>query len=257
MTTEELQAKVDAFPYWYHRIELPGGVITPGWAPIQMEAYRVPRDLTGKRILDVGAWDGFWAFEALKRGASEVVAIENFSDDLTDDKSRKATGWAQFDLCFEALGLDTERCRREECNLYHITQDTFGMFDIVFFFGTLYHCRYPLLAMDKLANICTEMMLIESAVCDHFSPYQAHKHKETHGFGDIYAKDHVIAEFYPGNQYAGQSTNWWVPTLQCIIAMALAAGFPRVNGWELTPQPDTAATCRAFVRAMREERANG
>jgi len=257
MTTDELKEKVAAFPYWYHRIRLSGEVVTPGWAPIQMEAYRVPMDLMGKRILDVGAWDGFWTFEALKRGASEVVAIDDFSDDLTKDKSRKATAWAQFDLCAEALGLDASQYRREECSIYNVTPKTFGMFDHVFFFGTLYHCRYPQLAMDKLADVCTDTMLIESAVCDHFSPYQAHKHPETAGFADTYAKDHVVAEFYPGNQYAGENTNWWVPSLQCVIAMALAAGFPTVNGWELTPQPNALATCRGFVRASRDGVANG
>ena len=41
-----LQERVNAFPYWYHRIQLPGGVVTPGWAPISVEAYRVPADLS-------------------------------------------------------------------------------------------------------------------------------------------------------------------------------------------------------------------
>ena len=52
-----LTEQVKSFPYWYHRIELPGGVVTPGWAPLSKEAYRIPPDLTGKRVLDVGAWD--------------------------------------------------------------------------------------------------------------------------------------------------------------------------------------------------------
>jgi len=64
-----LKRAVEAFPYWYHRIELPGGVVTPGWAPLDVDAYRVPGDLSGLRVLDVGAWGGFWTFEALKRRA--------------------------------------------------------------------------------------------------------------------------------------------------------------------------------------------
>ena len=59
MTQEELTQGIDAFPFWYHKIELPGGVTTPGWAPVSVEAYRVPDDLTGMRVLDIGAWDGF------------------------------------------------------------------------------------------------------------------------------------------------------------------------------------------------------
>lgn len=251
MTPQELQEKVDSFNYWYHRIKLSDEVTTPGWAPIQMEAYRVPLDLTGKRVLDVGAWDGFWTFEALKRGASEVVAIDDFSDDLSSDKSRKATAWEQFDLCRDILGY-VDQCRRQECSIYEIMPETFGMFDVVFFFGTLYHCRYPLMAMDRLANVCTDMMLIESAVCDHLSVYQSRKHTDTNGLSDTYAKDHVVMEFYPGAQYAGVGTNWWAPTIQCIVAMMLASGFKAAHGWELTPSPTTIGMCRGFARGLKE-----
>jgi tRNA (mo5U34)-methyltransferase len=109
-----LSERVAEFPFWYHRIELPGGVVTPGWAPVNQEAYRIPADLTGLRVLDVGAWDGFWTFEALKRGAREVVAIDDFSDCLggLDVSQRKA--WATFDLCRAAFGYDQQRCSRVE-----------------------------------------------------------------------------------------------------------------------------------------------
>jgi len=38
MDSQELERRIAVFPYWYHRIELPGGVTTPGWAPISAEA---------------------------------------------------------------------------------------------------------------------------------------------------------------------------------------------------------------------------
>src|SRR5215210_2436846 len=77
---QDLQSRVAGFPYWYHRVELPGGVVTPGTSPASVKSYRLPDRLDGKRVLDVGAWDGFWTFEALKRGAKQVVAIDDFSD---------------------------------------------------------------------------------------------------------------------------------------------------------------------------------
>jgi tRNA (mo5U34)-methyltransferase len=52
---EELQQKIETVPFWYHRIELPYGIVTPGWAPIDSSAYRIPEDLKGKRVLDIGA----------------------------------------------------------------------------------------------------------------------------------------------------------------------------------------------------------
>ena len=154
MDSKELAAKVAAFPFWYHKIELPGGIATPGWAPISKEAYRIPDDLTGKRVLDIGAWDGFWTFEALKRGAREAVAIDDFSDFLGHVKQSDRRAWDTFDLCRAALGYDEQRCQRHQMQVYDITEERLGRFDVVFFFGTLYHLRYPLLALDKLSAVC-------------------------------------------------------------------------------------------------------
>src|SRR3546814_10478593 len=78
----DLRRRVNAHPFWYHRIELPYGIVTPGPNPLNPNVYRVPEDLSGRRVLDVGAWDGYWTFEALRRGAREVVAIDDFSDHL-------------------------------------------------------------------------------------------------------------------------------------------------------------------------------
>lgn len=55
MIPEELQDRVAAFPFWYHRIELPGGVTTSGMNPLSPDTYGIPEDLTGKRVLDADA----------------------------------------------------------------------------------------------------------------------------------------------------------------------------------------------------------
>ena len=76
MTETEIANAVASAPYWYHRIELPG-TTTPGWAPIDEKAYRLPERFDGERILDIGSWDGYWSWYALQRGASYVVAIDD------------------------------------------------------------------------------------------------------------------------------------------------------------------------------------
>ena len=242
----DLRARVDAIPFWYHKIELPGGIVTPGWAPLNAPAYPVPDDLTGKRVLDVGAWDGFWTFEALKRGAREVVAIDDFSDYLGKLSKSDRRAWETFDLCREALGHDETLCKRHEMSVYDVTEERLGRFDIVFFFGTLYHLRYPLLALDRLAAVCDSEIYVESAVLDHYSPYRG-------GFGKGYRDGHVVMEFYPGAQYGGNETNWWVPTVHCLAGMVMAAGFDNADGWRLTDDvPTKASLCRGFVRGTRE-----
>jgi len=143
--TTNLQAKIAEIPFWYHRITLPGGVTTPGWAPKQPDKYGVAADLTGLRVLDVGAWDGYWTFEALRRGAREVVAIDDFSDSAGIDAKR--VKWETFDLCRMALGHSEDRCKRIEMSVYDVSPEKLGLFDVVFFFGTIYHLRHPLLAL--------------------------------------------------------------------------------------------------------------
>lgn len=237
-----LQDRINAFDFWYHRIELPGGVVTPGWAPINRDIYGIPDDLTGKRVLDVGAWDGYWTFEALKRGAAEVVAIDDFSDSL--DHGVKRTAWDTFDLCREALGHSDSVCSRHEMTVYDITPEMLGTFDVIFFFGTLYHLRYPLLGLDKLSAVCTGNIFVESAILDDFSPYKG-------GLNFGYPGKQMVMEFYPGASYGNNESNWWAPTLNCMGNMVAAAGFTNIMAWKLTDKPDDVSLCRGFVSGAK------
>src|SRR5579884_3015291 len=62
---------------WYHTLELAPGVLTEGWFDLRpfVSRYGLPEDMKGLRALDVGTWDGFWAFEMERRGA-QVVALD-------------------------------------------------------------------------------------------------------------------------------------------------------------------------------------
>src|SRR3954447_16198616 len=62
---------------WYHTLELPDGTVTPGWFDLRALPDRLlPASLAGRRCLDVGTFDGFWAFAMERRGAAEVVAVD-------------------------------------------------------------------------------------------------------------------------------------------------------------------------------------
>ncbi|MBI4912646.1 MAG: DUF1698 domain-containing protein [Acidobacteria bacterium] len=244
MDPQVLRARIQAFPYWYHRIELPGGVVTPGWAPLDPKAYGVPEDLRGKRVLDAGAWDGFWTFEALRRGAREAVAIDDFSDFLGSLNHADRRAWESFDLCREALGHPEAQCRRIEMDVYQAGEENLGRFDVVFAFGLLYHLRHPLLALDRLGALCDGEIFVESAILDDYSPYRG-------GLGHGYPGGQMVMEFYPGSQYSRNPTNWWVPTLDCLARMVFAAGFQEVRAWKLTDQPPHVAACRGFVHGRK------
>jgi tRNA (mo5U34)-methyltransferase len=266
----DLAEKIKAIPYWYHRIELPGGVVTPGWSPIDPARYCIPEDLTGKRVLDIGAWDGYWTWEALRRGAKEVVAIDDFSDDLGAGDKLKRNKWETFDLCREAFGFTIESIgwsnrwenetsqfvSRTEMTVYDLaghpkdyvdTRDTsyLGRFDIVFFFGTIYHLKHPLLALEAISKVCDGALYVETASLDEYSPYRG-------GIGKGFTENEMVMEFYPGKEYACNEGNWWTPTLQCLGAMMESVGFKDVAAWPLTDTPKEISTCRGFASGTKE-----
>jgi len=234
----DIQKQIDEYE-WYHRIDL-NGIVTPGYLPYFPAAYKIPDDLTGKRVLDIGAWDGYWTFEALKRGASEVVAIDDWSD-LPHVNNKPMVPWATFDLAKSILGYTDEQCVRHTMSLYDI--NTLGKFDVVFFFGVLYHCRYPLLALDKIAEI-TDEVYIESAICNDYSPYNG-------GINNGYKKaTDIVMEFYSGSQLGCIPTNWWSPTLSCLCEMMLSAGFKKTDLWKYHKPPEL-SQCRGFAKGKK------
>jgi tRNA (mo5U34)-methyltransferase len=245
--TETLKRRIAEIGFWYHRIPLPGGITTPGITPYDPSPYRIPADLTGKRILDVGAWDGYWTFEALRRGAREAVAIDDFSDHLGRLKPEDRHAWKTFDLCREALGYGEDRCTRREISIYDLTEQApGGRFDVAFFFGVLYHLRHPLLGLDRLSAVCNPgaQIFVESQICDDFSAYR--------GLGHGYPDQQRVCEFYPTDELAGNSTNWWSPTLECLCGLLYAAGFTEgVSGWKLAERPTDPSQCRGFATARK------
>jgi len=254
-----LQEKIDAVPYWYHKIELPDGTVTPGWSPLSAERYCIPEDMTGLRVLDIGAWDGYWTWEALKRGAAEVVAIDDFSDTCGMSDAERSAKWATFDICREAFGFSTvglpqigkdcwinpegQQVQRIEMSVYDVA--SLGLFDVVFCFGTLYHLKHPLLALEQISEVCKGSIYIETASLDEFSPYQG-------GVGHGFNRGQGVMEFYPRDEYGGNESNWWAPTLQCLGLMLHSVGFKGINAWPLTENPKGLPECRGFASGTKD-----
>lgn len=237
MTDQEIIDEVAKVPYWYHRIELPQ-CVTPGWAPIDQSAYRVPESLKGKKVLDVGSWDGYWTWEAIKRGAQYVVAIDDFSDTLGMDGLDRKDQWRTWDLCCKAFGY--KNCQRLTMSVYDICR--LGIeFDVIFLFGVLYHLKHPTWALEKLRHCVAPggEIYIETAMLDGvLSPYT---NEPPH-------KDACYAEFYAGKEFGMNDSNWNVPTLKCLDAWLRGTGWSNVETWKLTPYPLNISQCRGFAR---------
>lgn len=241
---EKLEQRYVASPFWYHRIPLRSNIVTPGWAPLSPDAYDLPERMDGLRVLDVGAWDGYWTFEALRRGAREVVAIDDLSDGLGVAPDISWRNWENFDVCREALQFDESVCKRYTMSVYEVTEAILGRFDVIFLFGVFNQLRHPLLALERLAAVCDRTLHVEAAILDNFSPYRG-------GIGGGYPNGQMLLEFYANAELGNAPENRWAPTLHAMGSMLQSLGFAEIEGWKLEDTPSRASLCRGFVRGHR------
>jgi tRNA (mo5U34)-methyltransferase len=168
-TLERLRAQISERD-WYHTLELAPGVVTPGWFDTRgvVGELPLPASLAGKRCLDVGTFDGFWAFELERRGAREVVAIDLLDHSRADwpPNARPETvaaisghkrGGGGFELASESLGSSVVR---HELSVYDVSPETLGSFDFVYMGSLLLHLRDPVRALDRLRQVCDGELLV-------------------------------------------------------------------------------------------------
>lgn len=229
----DLRARVDALR-WYHTIDLGQGIVTKGVddTPIRMARLDLPASLAGKTVLDIGAWDGFFSFEAERRGAARVVA--------TDHYSWHGTGWgtgrgkAGFELAREALASKVDDV---DIDVMDLAPERVGTFDVVFFLGVLYHVKHPLLALERVASVTRGLLILETVV-------------------DMVGVARPAMAFYPGRELNGDPTNWWAPNDGAMHGMLQAVGFERVK--PVTPAPSTPfRAARAVSHWLRGRNALG
>lgn len=215
-----ISAQVAAESYWFHRIELPDGSVTPGWNDPKTEKlpyFGLPDELHGMRVLDIGHAEGFFSFEAERRGAAEVIGIENYPPMMR-----------KFNTCRAALD---SRAQSFRASVYDLKPETFGTFDVVFFFGVLYHLRHPLLALEKIRDVCTGTLLMQTATCANNG-------------------EAPMAEFHPFGIKSGPVDNpshdptcFWFPNPACCAAMLEHVGFKQIK--RLSPQAPVGAVFSA------------
>jgi tRNA (mo5U34)-methyltransferase len=195
-----LQAAVDAIP-WAHRIDLGNGIITPGeWdTPEILRRLRIPEDLTGQTVLDVGCWDGFYSFAAERRGAKRVLATDSFVW-----RSGRKQG---FLLARRALDSKVEDA---DIDVLELSPERVGTFELVLFLGVLYHMRHPMLALERVASVTKRLLIVETVIDLLWVPGRA-------------------LAFYPESELGQDPTNWFGPTPAALEGMLRAVGFTRVE----------------------------
>lgn len=199
MTEAEIREGVGKFRWW-GSINLGHGIVTPGVRPANAwDLYRLPKSMVGLRVLDVGANDGYFSFEAERRGAKEVVAIDLWEH---PDKGTCGGGWDRFLFAKQALNSNVYG---REMSVYDLPYHPI-LFDAVLFMQVFYHLQHPFLAMQKLGALCKSWMALETIV-------------------DSENTKEPAMTFYPGSEIQNDASNWWGPNPACVEAMAKSVGF--------------------------------
>jgi len=222
LSIDELKEQV-ASKHWFHQINLGNGIITPGLDDSAEKLLRVkmPEKLDGMTVLDIGAWNGFFSFEAERRGASRVLATDSYAWHTWDGKSG-------FDLARRALNSKVQAL---EIDILDLSPDKIGTFDLVLCLGVLYHMRHPLLSLEKVFSVTGNQLILETTV-------------------ELFSEDRPAMVFYPGTEFANDPTNWCGANPAAVIAMLKVAGFTKVELASLVDFP-IPQTGRATFHAWR------
>jgi tRNA (mo5U34)-methyltransferase len=236
---DERRDRMEAVGFWFHSIDLGGGLVAPGVMPNatlhQIFGEMALPDLHGKSVLDIGAWDGFYSFEAERQGAARVLSLDHYmwSVDLAGRPTASPNvataevtsppeypdtelwdpvnlpGKRGYDLAHELLDSQVE-CHAED--FMEMDLAPLGTFDVVFYLGVLYHMQEPLRALRRLRQVTGELAVVET---------------EATVFPGF--EDKPIFHFWPGTELNDDPSNWWSPNLTGLVGMLRAAGFSQVD----------------------------
>ncbi|MGH3079753.1 MAG: class I SAM-dependent methyltransferase [Gaiellaceae bacterium] len=217
-TREEVERRVAELGWWYHHFELPSGVWTgdgqpPAYCPADrwaLIAPHLPDDLSGKSVVDVGGNSGYFSVQMKLRGAARCVMVEPVRD-FVDQAKFVAS---QFGVRIEVVNDDV--------HAYCLT--TSERFDYVLFLGLFYHLKYPVLVLDRLAEMTKTLMFFNSHI-------EGPPTSESDGAGkpaDLDREDLAAGTFprlsFIEGAYRGDLSNWWIPNYQALEPLARSAG---------------------------------
>lgn len=196
---------------WFHSFKMPDGTVLEGIKPfdIQVEEANVifPDDLTGRSVLDIGAWDGFFSYEAEQRGAARVLATDHFC--------WSGPGWGNrdgFDFMHRARNSKVESL---DIDVLELSPAALGTFDVVLFLGVLYHVKDPYSCLEAAARMCSDHLVIETVTALPLEPLPAMR-------------------LYKPGELGGDPTNFWAPNIPALQVMLENFGFTKI---EYLPSP--------------------
>ena len=204
-----LQDRLDLQGAWYDNFFFDNDASTKGRSPSskKLQALGLPLQLQDVKIIDVGAYEGFYSFHMEQRGA-DVTANDHFVWNWPGDNSR-----TNFDLIYEVTGskiaiLDAE-----------ITSLPVKKNQITLFLGVLYHLEDQIDALKKIRESATELVVLETLV-------------------DALDANGPTIKYYPGSTLNNDQSNQFGPNLDALVGLIDAAGYRSFEFkgiWEINP----------------------
>jgi tRNA (mo5U34)-methyltransferase len=199
---KRIRSLMKSVKHWYHRIELAPGVVTPGindspFVLSNLDALGLPSDCSQLRVLDIGCSDGFFSFEMEKRGAT-VIGVDYAGPDITG-----------FSVASQILGSNVTHIVE---NVYDLSPEKHGLFDLVLFLGVLYHLRNPMLAFDQIRRVTKAdgLLFVESQLATNRT---------------LSSLAIPAWQFFPRDSLYSDETNKWAPNLEGLKSAAEEAQF--------------------------------
>lgn len=225
MNKEEVRKRINEIK-WFHKFEVLPGIITPGKVGTNavkvLDAYKLPKNLEGVNALDIGTWDGPYAFELENRGA-KVTALDIQDPDCTG-----------FNVAKELRRSSVEYV---QANVYDLTRVLKKQYDIICFFGVYYHLKCPILAFEQIQLVLKDdgTVLIEGECLRNYAEDisgKARSYKKCFFLSPIRRFYNIIAAVADSNIpltlcYPGkfkEAHNWFIPNLACIRSWLVAGG---------------------------------
>jgi tRNA (mo5U34)-methyltransferase len=220
----QAQRILDEVPFWFHTFALnrDEGIYTPGQAiDHRYRLPALPEDFSGLSVLDVGAFDGFYAFVAEDRGAKRVLAIDNeqYIHWVKSRWGKELEGGEGFRAIQRLLDSTVEYRMLDAFDLDGLEE----RFDLIYCFGILHRVQNPLGLLRRLRDRLDgdgRVLL------------------ETHGVpGDEGAEDGVVRVPEVGEVYKDDAYVYWEFTTGSLSRMSRYAGYRRMELYD-TPVID-------------------
>lgn len=206
---ETLKGQIDSLRWW-HSIKI-GDYVSNGENKEVEDTFNnlpLPPDISGKSVIDIGCWDGYYSFMCEELGAGRVVACDKYiweSQNISGE-----TYWTKdkgFDLAKKYRNSNVEKL---VASVEELDPDIHGKFDIVLMLGVIYHAKDPIGYMQKAFDMSNDLVIFESHV-------------------DMQNVDFPAARYYINDELNNDNTNYWGMNDKAICGIMKDIGYQNIK----------------------------